>query len=309
MKEITLKVDGMMCGMCEAHANDAIRNNFKVKKVSSSHTKGETVIITENDISDKELTEAIEKAGYKVASIERREYVKGGFFTSLFKKNKMKKDIVKTKNWLLDFDGTLVDSMKYCAPAVVKILDENGVKYRDDIVSFITPLGMKGTAEYFVEIGLKMSYEELEKETNDRLVPLYENVITEKKGVKECLFKMKDAGYKLYILSASPHIMIDPCIKRLGLADCFEKVWSSDDFGMGKTNPEIYRLAAERMGTTVNDVTFLDDNMGAVKTAKEAGMQVIGVYDISSKNNENAIKDIADGYIYEISELQEALFN
>ena len=47
MKKITLKIDGMMCGMCESHVNDAIRRAFRVKKVSSSHAKGETIILTE----------------------------------------------------------------------------------------------------------------------------------------------------------------------------------------------------------------------------------------------------------------------
>ena len=44
MQQITLKIDGMMCGMCESHINESIRNNFSVKKVTSSHTKGETII-------------------------------------------------------------------------------------------------------------------------------------------------------------------------------------------------------------------------------------------------------------------------
>ena len=39
MQQITLKIDGMMCGMCESHINESIRNNFSVKKVTSSHTK------------------------------------------------------------------------------------------------------------------------------------------------------------------------------------------------------------------------------------------------------------------------------
>ena len=43
MQQITLKIDGMMCGMCESHINESIRNNFSVKKVTSSHTKGETI--------------------------------------------------------------------------------------------------------------------------------------------------------------------------------------------------------------------------------------------------------------------------
>lgn len=55
MKQIILQVDGMMCGMCESHVNDAIRRAFPVKKVSSSHTKGKTVILTEEDLSEEEI--------------------------------------------------------------------------------------------------------------------------------------------------------------------------------------------------------------------------------------------------------------
>lgn len=49
MLKITLGVDGMMCGMCESHVNDAVRKAFPVKKVTSSHGKGQTVILTEQD--------------------------------------------------------------------------------------------------------------------------------------------------------------------------------------------------------------------------------------------------------------------
>ena len=56
MQKITVKVDGMMCGMCEAHVNDAVRKAFPVKKVTSSHSKGETVILTKNDIEDRKST-------------------------------------------------------------------------------------------------------------------------------------------------------------------------------------------------------------------------------------------------------------
>ena len=46
MLKITLGVDGMMCGMCESHVNDAVRKAFPVKKVTSSHGKGQTVILS-----------------------------------------------------------------------------------------------------------------------------------------------------------------------------------------------------------------------------------------------------------------------
>ncbi len=80
MDKITVKVDGMMCGMCEAHINDAVRRTFPVKKVTSSHTKGETVILSEAELSDDKLRRAIEETGYTVKSISREPYEKKGLF-------------------------------------------------------------------------------------------------------------------------------------------------------------------------------------------------------------------------------------
>ena len=51
MIKITIQIEGMQCGMCEAHINDVMRREFPVKKVSSSHAKGQTVIITEDELS------------------------------------------------------------------------------------------------------------------------------------------------------------------------------------------------------------------------------------------------------------------
>lgn len=76
MIKITLKIDGMMCGMREAHMNDTIRKAFKIKKVSSSHKKGESIIITENGIEDEKLIAVIEEIGYKVLKITKEPYKK-----------------------------------------------------------------------------------------------------------------------------------------------------------------------------------------------------------------------------------------
>lgn len=86
MKKITVEIDGMMCGMCESHVNDCVRENFDVRKVTSSHSKGETVIITENDIDEAKLREAVNKTGYKVVSIKEEPYEKKGLFSGLLKK-------------------------------------------------------------------------------------------------------------------------------------------------------------------------------------------------------------------------------
>lgn len=84
MIKTTLKIDGMMCTMCEAHINEAIRNTFSVKKVTSSHTKHQSVIISENNLDEQKLRDAIDKTGYRVLSVQSEPYEKKGLF-SIFK--------------------------------------------------------------------------------------------------------------------------------------------------------------------------------------------------------------------------------
>lgn len=69
MVKIIANIDGMACSMCEAHVNDAIRKNLKVKKVKSSHRKGQTIIISQEDISQEDIKKALEGTGYEVKDI------------------------------------------------------------------------------------------------------------------------------------------------------------------------------------------------------------------------------------------------
>ena len=85
MTETILKVDGMACGMCESHINDTVRNKFSVQKVTSSHTKGETVIVSEQPVDVEALKAAIAETGYTVTGVQTRPYEKKGFFSFLKK--------------------------------------------------------------------------------------------------------------------------------------------------------------------------------------------------------------------------------
>lgn len=82
MIKTILRIDGMMCGMCESHINDTIRQGFKIKKVTSSHAKGTTEIISDQKIDEEALRDAIGKTGYKVLEIKTEPYEKKHF--SLF---------------------------------------------------------------------------------------------------------------------------------------------------------------------------------------------------------------------------------
>ena len=82
MINTTLIIDGMMCGMCESHINDTIRQSFSIRKVTSSHTKGTTEIISEKPLDETALKEAVGKTGYEVLTIKTEPYEKKHF--SLF---------------------------------------------------------------------------------------------------------------------------------------------------------------------------------------------------------------------------------
>lgn len=207
------------------------------------------------------------------------------------------------KTYLFDFDGTLVDSMPVYAKTMLKILDDNKISYDQDIVKKITPLGMRGTAEYFIKLGVNLTVEELLKCMSEGMIYEYSYNIDAKKNVIKTLKELKRRGLGLNVLTASPHITLDACLKRLKIFDLFDNVWSCDDFNTTKSDPKIYKMAAERIGKRVEEIIFIDDNFNADKTAKQAGMTVYGIYDESSNDYVEEIKSITDKYIYDFNEL------
>ena len=206
--------------------------------------------------------------------------------------------------FLFDFDGTLVDSMPTFISAMLKILDENNISYGNDIIKTITPLGISGTAEYYIStLGISKPKEELMDLMKTYMMKEYFDTIPAKQNVISVLRELKNRGDSLNVLTASPHLTLDACLKRLGIYDLFDNVWSCDDFNTTKANPEIYVTAAKKLGRNVEDVWFLDDNLSADTTAKAAGMKVCGVYDDSSKDYAEQIKAVTDKYIYDFLEL------
>ena len=81
MIKTTMKIDGMMCGMCEAHVCDAIRKAVPAaKKVAASRSKKEASFLTEEDVDADSLKKAIDATGYTCLGIESAPYEKKGWF-------------------------------------------------------------------------------------------------------------------------------------------------------------------------------------------------------------------------------------
>ena len=81
MIKTVLKIDGMMCGMCEAHICDTIRKAVpSAKKVAASRSKKEASFLTEEVVDMEKLTVAVDATGYTCLGAEAAPYEKKGLF-------------------------------------------------------------------------------------------------------------------------------------------------------------------------------------------------------------------------------------
>lgn len=208
------------------------------------------------------------------------------------------------RDLVFDFDGTLVDSMPTWGGKMLRILGEEGVSYPENIIEIITPLGDVGAAKYFIEaLGVRSSKESLFERMDAYAFPKYRDEIPEKEGVSKTLRTLKSRGHRLYVLTASPHKMLDPCLERLGLAPFFDGIFSCDDFATTKANPEIYDRLSARIGSTKENLVFFDDNLGACQTAIKAGVRTVGVYDDSGKAAFDRLKEITSAFAHTFEEV------
>lgn len=86
MIKTVLKIEGMACGMCESHVNDTIRREFPIDRVRSSHARGETVILSEDELNADALRASVGATGYRVIEVTSAPYERRGLFSFLRKK-------------------------------------------------------------------------------------------------------------------------------------------------------------------------------------------------------------------------------
>lgn len=205
------------------------------------------------------------------------------------------------KHYIFDFDGTLVDSMNFWGQVHTNMLINNNIDCPEDYVQMITPLGNVRTGEIAIAMGVPMTIENYLDKINFEFYKGYTSHIQLKPNVKEILFKLLNNGNKVNVLTASSHLYVDPCLKKHGIFDCFDNIWSVDDFSYTKSNVELYKEIAEFLNTAIQDCVMVDDNITAIRTAKLSGMKTIGVYDSCSDNYWEEMKKYADVTIYDFS--------
>ena len=193
-------------------------------------------------------------------------------------------------------DGTLIDSMGFWKNLASEYLTTKGIgEIPGEILERIKPMTMFKSAALFKQaFGLTG---DLEAEMNAMMDTHYRNDIQLKLGVREYLELLHEKGVRMCVASATAEPLMEACLSRLRVRDYFMFLLSCETVGAGKSSPLIYHESAKRLQANPNEIAVYEDALYAVKTAKNAGYYVIGVYDEGAAKNWAAVTKIADEVI------------
>ncbi len=210
---------------------------------------------------------------------------------------------MKHKGVIFDLDGTLLDSMPIWDNIGSKYLRTLGLAPAEDLHEKIKIMSLLQCAGLLREqYCLPYTEEKIMQQINALIEEQYRSLVPLKPHVITFLQRLNKAGAELCIATATDRYLVEAALERLGIAGYFKFILTCGEAGCGKDVPVIYHRALELLNTRLDDTVIFEDALYAIKSAKAAGFTVVGVHDASAASDEEAIKSIADSYIYTFEE-------
>jgi HAD superfamily hydrolase (TIGR01509 family) len=204
---------------------------------------------------------------------------------------------------IFDLDGTLLDSMYVWHYVDEKFMVRRGFKAPDDYAMQCSHRSFYETALYTIELfGLSDTPEELMNEWTRLAIEEYTYNVPLKKNAKETLFLAKEKGYKLGVCTSLTRELFMPALTRHNIADMFDVLMSSAEFGKGKQYPDVYIETANQLCVKPSECVMCDDVSASLKGAKQAGLKTVGIIDKDSAQDMEQMKEYSDKLITEFDE-------
>ncbi|HHX60152.1 MAG TPA: HAD family phosphatase [Epulopiscium sp.] len=202
------------------------------------------------------------------------------------------------KGVIFDFDGTLLDSMfiwdTMAEDYLLKrgITPEKGLNEKFEIMSLV-----QGANYYRDHYGITDSVETIIDGVNNMIEDFYTHVAEPKVGVVSMLKELQNRGIKMCIATATDRYLVEAALKHNEMNGYFSHILTCTEVGKGKDSSLIFEMALEKIGIRKQETLVFEDGLHAIKTAKDAGFRVVGVYDKSAHKKQNQVKDISDYYL------------
>ncbi|KOF56190.1 MULTISPECIES: HAD family hydrolase [Clostridium] len=210
----------------------------------------------------------------------------------------------KIKAAIFDMDGTLIDSMWVWEQIDVEYLKRFSIEIPKDLRRDIEHLNFIETAKYFKNrFNIPDSIDDIMNDWNEMAYKHYLNDVELKDGVKVYLKFLKSKNIKIGLATSNCTFLIDTVLKRLCIYDFFDSITTTDETGKCKDFPDVYLLAAKKLGADPSECVVFEDILAAVLSAKKAGMKVIAVHDKYSITEIERLKKEADKFILSFEEL------
>lgn len=206
--------------------------------------------------------------------------------------------------YIFDLDGTLLDS-HWVWEAVDEIfLRRHNLKITPEYTKAVAHMGFVNTARYTIEyFGMRETPEQLIEEWHTLSFAAYRDRVSLKPCVSTYLHQLCAQGVHISAATSSEMTLVVPCLKRLGIYDLFEHIITVNDVTRDKSSPDIYLLAAQRMGCCPCDCVVFEDILRGIQSAKSAGFFTVAVQEPASAPDWEQIQKTADRSISSFSEL------
>lgn len=217
--------------------------------------------------------------------------------------------ICTDKAAIFDLDGTLLDSMGVWDQVDIDSLGRRGIDVPADYMAKVASMQFQQIAEYTIaRFNLSDTPEQLMAEWDDMARVAYSTVVEAKPHAVEYLKHLKASGVKLAVATSLPPALREPAMRHVGIFDFFDVIVSVDDAGdVGKDKPDVYLLAAQRLGVAPANCTVFEDLLIGIQSAKSVGMSVWAMHDDSSNNDWQTICQIADGVLFDFNDAPQTL--